>query len=747
MEAPAAVIGQQVETEDVVRHHLGCSAAPGSAVVNMDSCGLLEHDAEEEEEEEEEEAGQDHKEEEDEEEKEEQYNNSEETSKVLQNSNILEGSTPTTTIEIAAAAAKWTDRRSVHATHQESTPTHNSGSMDQKRHRTRSVSVTSSSTIRTSRILDIAQTVTIGSDRLRSASASANLSLVGTMTSHSQRKRRDVLTDEQLRSGEVRQLLTFEGDEALLRGSSLSTVLQNHGRIFENSRGSASTYKLSRVVAGIDSFVSHNWTVPRRTKYLALIYHYFFVRSLIGSAILLVILGVLYCSTDVLPVVIDKADNYKVGILARVLTAPCFALTLLVYSDVRAAICGGRGPTVFLDKTCIHQEDASMMQLGISKLGAFIRESKQMLTIFSDEYLRKLWTVYEVASFLTLHPTEDLKMLPTSVPRVVAISVASMYAMLLFGILIKMAFAGSMGQYIGTSIGAGALFLALRGISREKNSITETIAEFSVKKCTCFCEDDRPVIYKNIAVMMRKVLQLPEEMPEDDVLEQFDVLVRNELPQALTEQMGRYLIPMNKVFVMTLLFHCPFCMDVIASHVVDDRSFRDLMVRIFGSMTWGLADSPSLLLCAQWLTMRNLKCKTRLRERGWTAACVVLGLLLMWARALLNAQLLSMALKNNTGLILYVTYFVLSFVQVCWQGYDWKCCWFKTSTPDRPNSGQHAGQEENLQQAPESHQNLREVIVESSAQHDHDVGSQLKISALDIRYGDLISDTVLSAKL
>jgi len=162
-------------------------------------------------------------------------------------------------------------------------------------------------------------------------------------TSQERPRGRQVLKDSELRSSDmVQDLLTFEGNESLLRGSSLSVVLRGCGSIFKNSKGSAKTYQLSQVVAGIDSFVSHNWTVPRKTKYLALVYHYFFARSIVGPLVLLVIIGVLYATTDVLPKVLDKSEVYSPGCMARILIIPVHLFTLFIYSDLRSCF-GVRG--------------------------------------------------------------------------------------------------------------------------------------------------------------------------------------------------------------------------------------------------------------------------------------------------------------------------------------------------------------------------------------------------------------------
>merc|ERR1719504_458999 len=71
---------------------------------------------------------------------------------------------------------------------------------------------------------------------------------------------------------------------------------------------------------------------------------------------------------------------------------------------------------VFLDKTCIHQTDINLQTAGIRKLGAFLRRSRCMVVLYGEQYLQKLWTVYELASFLTLCPGRKIWVIPVYFP-------------------------------------------------------------------------------------------------------------------------------------------------------------------------------------------------------------------------------------------------------------------------------------------------------------------------------------------
>merc|ERR1719203_1736207 len=90
---------------------------------------------------------------------------------------------------------------------------------------------------------------------------------------------------------------------------------------------------------------------------------------------------------------------------------------------------GFSGCMVFLDKTCIHQTDLERQRQGILKLGAFLRRSSHMVALYTDVYLTKLWTVYEVACFLALHSARRLIIITIYQPIIVFSGVIMNYVL------------------------------------------------------------------------------------------------------------------------------------------------------------------------------------------------------------------------------------------------------------------------------------------------------------------------------
>lgn len=113
----------------------------------------------------------------------------------------------------------------------------------------------------------------------------------------------------------------------LLRATVIGTVLRSWGGVLGNSAGSAETFELSKPCDHIHTFISHNWAVPRRIKFLTLALHFNADCALCVSSTIL-LLTVALTSIGILPRV--KVYNLFVGHFTNgVLCLPlgCLGLT------------------------------------------------------------------------------------------------------------------------------------------------------------------------------------------------------------------------------------------------------------------------------------------------------------------------------------------------------------------------------------------------------------------------------------
>ena len=364
----------------------------------------------------------------------------------------------------------------------------------------------------------------------------------------------------------VLDLFTFGDSPELLRGTPVTTALQNFAAIFGSSAGSARTHNLSRQVRMLDTFVSHNWVTSRWSKYLVLLLHFNFRIAVIVYSICsasFVFLN-LYANAPVY----KPTYAYPEAVLGVPLCIPVAMATLLFLREVmpKHLPCGR---FVFVDKVCIHQTDADLKRRSIEKLGAYLCESNEMLVVFTENYLRKLWTTYEMACFLTLHHVEKLVVLPPESATNFLFAVFCIYAqqvlslgsraVLQVDILVVI-----LVDQMVTLVFISVYFAKARQFARTRATDLASISNFAVRNCTCFDEADRAVVYKNIADMIRWTnLQLGTAASEEACLDAFDEQVRLTLPDALAKAMPKSIMTPKHEFFVSILFFLPDLIDAV----------------------------------------------------------------------------------------------------------------------------------------------------------------------------------------
>lgn len=197
-----------------------------------------------------------------------------------------------------------------------------------------------------------------------------------------------------------------------------------------------------------------------------------------------------------------------------------------------------------MDKVCIHQTNQQLKREGIKKLGAFLQKSSTMVICYTSVYMHRLWTVYEVACFIALHPddsAEYMKVLNAALPKIwlFMLCVAYIASVLWVVTPIEMqVFA------IGIiSIGFVGVSMCLRISARQLSKTWDDIQSFRLADAKCFCEDDRPIIEHNIAAFMRRRHKVASNASDEEAWEAFNNLVRNEVAHALANSMGKLGMP------------------------------------------------------------------------------------------------------------------------------------------------------------------------------------------------------------
>ena len=204
------------------------------------------------------------------------------------------------------------------------------------------------------------------------------------------------------------QSFSAGGDERL-RGVRLDSVLRRRGAILRASTGDDRTYQLSTPVRRLDAFLSHTWSTPLLEEVDDAESGVQLWRGLgVGSprvaswscgALFWQLLSSSRHWSQTPPV-----SDILVGRIARYCATSFFTAVLHFGVDVTSLVPRRwrRSPMVFLDKVCIHQTDPQIKAEGIANLDIFAARSDKFVILRADDYLERLWTVYEFGSVLLL---------------------------------------------------------------------------------------------------------------------------------------------------------------------------------------------------------------------------------------------------------------------------------------------------------------------------------------------------------
>lgn len=435
---------------------------------------------------------------------------------------------------------------------------------------------------------------------------------------------------------DLMKVLSFRGSEYLLRASRLTSVMRHGAAIYSRGKGTAETFALSERVATIDVFISHNWDVHRAHKFAFLVLHFNLRFLFVATAVVMAVvaaatsLGIRPFVLKVPIIEIDpSAGDIEYSPAGILLTTP-LSLLAVCFGHELQRLAGWHGCTVFLDKTCIDQVDLGRQEEGIRRLGAFVRSSSRMVAMYTDIYLTKLWTVYEVACFLSLHHPSRLHVIPNFQPLVVFGGAASVY----FGSLMRTA-AGSLRLGLGLAATAAGLCVGiievailLRFWARVKEKIRKRVENFSVDDCTCFCEDDRPLVNRNIASLMRVTGEVNVEAPEQEALEAFNCIVRRRLSKSLTASIGPLGLGYLQVVAIFAPSILPMGADFFAFGALQSQGEWVTRFRVAGCL-WYIAVAfgiyPSAVAFLAWWCGRCVHLR-----RCQEVIYVCLGGLLLW---------------------------------------------------------------------------------------------------------------------
>eukprot|EP00401_Gymnodinium_catenatum_P040837 CAMPEP_0117484232 /NCGR_PEP_ID=MMETSP0784-20121206/14353_1 /TAXON_ID=39447 /ORGANISM="" /LENGTH=410 /DNA_ID=CAMNT_0005278801 /DNA_START=491 /DNA_END=1724 /DNA_ORIENTATION=+ len=333
-------------------------------------------------------------------------------------------------------------------------------------------------------------------------------------------------------------------------------------------------------------------------------------------------LGVLISGmAGALPVVASNDYAYPIGYAGHLLCIPVLLFLMFTNSDFGRCL-GWQRPIVFLDKVCIHQTDCETQRLGIERLGAFLCHSSSFLVLYTDLYLQRLWTVYELASFVALHPMERMTFMPVSFGIVI---VMSMVVFQLSNCVIVLIYFSVQMDVILQLVDAFAfaLMLIFRWWGRALASMNSRFDNFRLDQCQCTCEEDRPMVHRNIVRLMKATGHVPTDVSDQAALCSFEVLVRTSVRDTARARIGNIGLRFDHVIFEMAVMVYPRLIDTLAG-VGHGMPFREGLVHcaVASIYVWSL--------CPQQLAALSIIARTRLDLKGYRNHVYAGGLFFLW---------------------------------------------------------------------------------------------------------------------
>ncbi|CAE8593254.1 unnamed protein product [Polarella glacialis] len=425
-------------------------------------------------------------------------------------------------------------------------------------------------------------------------------------------------TDRSSKTSNPSKLSLQFSDKSLRRGVDVTKVLMRFGKLFNHSVGTEEDYQLGQEVHEVSAFITHNWSLNRLKKYMALCYYFHIVPAFVVSLVVHLLLFILVLA-DKLPLspAYIGGRTYYVGCWCMVGGWSAFWLTLFLWADVAAAF-GRSGPIIFVDKVCIDQVNIDRKVQGILAIPAWLACSGTLVAILSDELLVKLWTCFEICTFVALGRTDKIRAEPALLSS--ASFFVSMFILLL-GIWNRLLAMGDSSEKelqsaLGRELTLAISILNFLGISllvfailaywgRVCHRIRKQVQEVDIRTAACQEEADRAVVLRALQYLSDGHIShrtVSEDQQLDELaMAELTVKMRSQLENAFVRSLGFNRLPF-KYLVASILPFLGHMLDFLAAdlriqqlmaHEREPSSVADTLRQVAASFVFRV--SPLLL--------------------------------------------------------------------------------------------------------------------------------------------------------
>jgi len=331
----------------------------------------------------------------------------------------------------------------------------------------------------------------------------------------------------------------------------------------------SSPYESLEDVSCVDVFISHNWSCPSALKYLAMCHYLNLDLALISSSATAIVTAL---------ILILRAGSVT-GVAQESVPFLCGALIHWPMSVFLLAYLLGHVGQVFarqsfwFDRICVNQSDTAVKEQTLQAIPAFVAQSKQMLILWDSSYFQRLWCLYEIAVSAKTSTSSFQK--EQFVPTWAPLGTLFCLALFFFGSLVlgetesmildktsrwsllKSFFLGNFPPiYLEFLLAVFLSYVCFQKLQRHESMLNQ-MSCFDIRQARCSVERDREVIFHLVSklfaeeplitvtlkdicgdVMESETLSLIEDLPDEEILNNFNIYVQGPLRESLVQSIG-----------------------------------------------------------------------------------------------------------------------------------------------------------------------------------------------------------------
>ena len=359
--------------------------------------------------------------------------------------------------------------------------------------------------------------------------------------------------------------LSLEVSADLIQGIPFRCLLAGAGRPFKNLADLKAQNQVRQCLV-YDAFISHDWQTSSWLKFGALLLFFNAKPAAVATLVVSLTIGFL-TQYKLLPY---TAWAIAIGYIT-------FFLFLCFWQNIRDVFSNPR--LAFFDKLSIPQEDKKLKETCVLGLAGFLTCSKQLVILWSDAYIDRLWCMYELTSFMRIHSGKrPVKAIPVALPVLLMVHAAWWFALRMV-ILFAWGKRETSNENLRSLliIGTGVLLALLTypyqslvgtRMTRNLQELNGKLRSFDVRigKCSCCSKGhvsetgdlipcDRELIYQSF----RRWYGQKKDMTR--ALETFNEAVRHKIgDQILLTCGGSQMIPLELFIYVVFSMNTPFLM-------------------------------------------------------------------------------------------------------------------------------------------------------------------------------------------